>query len=1059
MILNNALTTAERYQLNLDLNISEQANLFNRWAIQPPFDIHKELFTERLKQDEVPYEEILKIIQNPDISFSKISLEKEEWYRKLQSIPLDGYEETFLGDFVKVAPQVKFIAVIYPIYKSYEDQLRNSIKEMVESSAAFSSMEEVINEFKTPLFSRLFDLLFKTVILELNIHSLEKRLKGETSEERFEYFVKLLETAEFRTYLFEEYPVLTRQIIHECKIWVSFCENFIKNLTQDFEQIKTVFFKGQQVGHLNKVSFGMGDRHRGGNTVAKLYFNGGHKLIYKPRKLNIDRHFQEILTWLESVVDIQFKKFNILDCEDYGWVEFIDYESCNNEADIRHYYHLIGAYIGILYALNAYDFHYENVIAHNKYPVLIDLECFFHPNLQILNSEPVMDDTILRTGLLPALVSMGGENDVEIVNISGITDVEGTEGLVNSPVIENAGSDKMKLNQIKGTLEGGQNVPLLNAKKINDPAHYLEDIKAGFTKIYKTIIKHKSEFTKAGGFLDRMKDDEIRILFRDTVAYSHILTESNHPKLLRNALERERHIDWLWAAVPTYDLLKKVIGYEKAALMNGDVPLFSSRVGSKDLWYDDNKKQENFFTETGYDVVKDKIEGLKESDLGKHLWLIEASLVTTQKISQGGTGSNIRETDLDKYQAATKEELIKEAEDIAAFLIHNVYEEDEEANWVGFRTTDLNASEYKITLLGHDLFGGLPGEILFFAYLHHVTGKEIYYNIADKATTSLLNHVTKNKEKMKVIGAFTGWGGVFFVLSHLIKLWNRDDLKAFAEKLLEEIDFRKLIKNETGYSLLSGTAGFISTLISYYEVSGSKEVLSICQYGGDRLLEASKNIGDDQIGWRIVSKVPLAGLAHGGSGFAHAFLALYKHTSDKKYLETIVGILNYERSLFSAKAQNWEDKRDWVTANSNGEKMFSTAWSHGAPGIGLLRCMLSQSDFKAYPLLEEELAICLKSTLANGFGGNNNLSFGNFGNLELLINYGLYKDEQYYEWSLKAAKCLIEMKEQRGRWEIGLGAGFYSPGLMVGITGVGFQCLRLAYPDKLPSILTLSAPM
>ena len=38
-----------------------------------------------------------------------------------------------------------------------------------------------------------------------------------------------------------------------------------------------------------------------------------------------------------------------------------------------------GGYLAILYALEATDFHFENLIAAGEQPVLIDLETLFHP--------------------------------------------------------------------------------------------------------------------------------------------------------------------------------------------------------------------------------------------------------------------------------------------------------------------------------------------------------------------------------------------------------------------------------------------------------------------------------------------------------------------------------------------------------------------------------------------------------------------------------------------------------------------------------------------------------
>jgi lantibiotic modifying enzyme len=48
--------------------------------------------------------------------------------------------------------------------------------------------------------------------------------------------------------------------------------------------------------------------------------------------------------------------------------------------------------------------------------------------------------------------------------------------------------------------------------------------------------------------------------------------------------------------------------------------------------------------------------------------------------------------------------------------------------------------------------------------------------------------------------------------------------------------------------------------------------------------------------------------------------------------------------------------------------------------------------------------------------------------------------------------------EKRG-WISGTPRGLESPGLLTGISGIGYQCLRLARPNLVPSVLMLAAPV
>jgi lantibiotic modifying enzyme len=47
---------------------------------------------------------------------------------------------------------------------------------------------------------------------------------------------------------------------------------------------------------------------------------------------------------------------------------------------------------------------------------------------------------------------------------------------------------------------------------------------------------------------------------------------------------------------------------------------------------------------------------------------------------------------------------------------------------------------------------------------------------------------------------------------------------------------------------------------------------------------------------------------------------------------------------------------------------------------------------------------------------------------------------------------------ERDGWRCGTRAGVLSPGLMNGLAGIGLGCLRLAEPERVPSVLVLDPP-
>jgi lantibiotic modifying enzyme len=133
------------------------------------------------------------------------------------------------------------------------------------------------------------------------------------------------------------------------------------------------------------------------------------------------------------------------------------------------------------------------------------------------------------------------------------------------------------------------------------------------------------------------------------------------------------------------------------------------------------------------------------------------------------------------------------------------------------------------------------------------------------------------------------------------------------------------------------------------------------------------------------------------------------------------------------------------------------AWCHGAAGIGLarLRALPHLDD----PKLDEEIQVALSTTLAGGFGRSHCLCHGDMGNLELLLEAGrALNDRGWRAQADRLAAAVLEDIDRRG-WRCGGPGAVEMPGLMLGVAGIGYQMLRLAEPERVPSVLTLAPPV
>jgi type 2 lantibiotic biosynthesis protein LanM len=229
---------------------------------------------------------------------------------------------------------------------------------------------------------QLLSMLSRTMVLELHVARIQGLLKGDTPQDRFRSFVAHIRERDHALIFFQEYPVLARQLLNRIDQWVTCSLEFLQRLCADWAVIRTTFSPAHTPGRLVQVDGGAGDKHRGGRSVLIAKFSSGFQIVYKPRSLAVDRHLQQLLVWLNDRGNHPpFRTITLLDCETYGWVEFIAAHSCATSEEVRYFYERQGAYLALLYALEATDFHYENQIASGEHPMLIDLEALFQPRI------------------------------------------------------------------------------------------------------------------------------------------------------------------------------------------------------------------------------------------------------------------------------------------------------------------------------------------------------------------------------------------------------------------------------------------------------------------------------------------------------------------------------------------------------------------------------------------------------------------------------------------------------------------------------------------------------
>ncbi len=107
--------------------------------------------------------------------------------------------------------------------------------------------------------------------------------------------------------------------------------------------------------------------------------------------------------------------------------------------------------------------------------------------------------------------------------------------------------------------------------------------------------------------------------------------------------------------------------------------------------------------------------------------------------------------------------------------------------------------------------------------------------------------------------------------------------------------------------------------------------------------------------------------------------------------------------------------------------------------------------------LERDLEEALALTLERGFGKSHCLCHGDLGNLDFLLGAETLSISASLRERIDTLTEAV-LASSRNGWRCGTAARIDTPGLMNGLAGIGYGLLRLAAPERVPSVLAMDPP-
>jgi type 2 lantibiotic biosynthesis protein LanM len=841
---------------------------------------------------------------------------------------------------------------------------------------------------------------------------------------------------------FEAYPVLARQLATVTELWVQSTVEFCTRLERDRRDIETTFLAGQPAGPVVAIDPALSDPHDGRRRVAAVRFASGLRVLYKPRNLSVDEAFFRLLAWAETrgLSPCQ-ASLRLLTRDSYGWVEWAAQAETFSHEQARRYFEQAGGLLCWAYVLRGRDLHMENVIATAAGPVLIDLEVLVQP--------PGPDELQAWTGtsrLAPGSVSCLHSGLLTVLDVgddSQSTDIGGFRG--TPPPTGTRTAKVWRHLRTAAVAQVNEPAPpprLANAVRTEgrrvQPEAYAEDVLAGFVATYRFIVTHRDALTAADGPLGELAGARVRILPRHTDQYAQVMRALTSPAYLSDGAVRSAWLDIFarpYAGRPVPPAAWPVLQHERTAMDHLDVPRFWMPAAGTTVYGGDAPVMDHYVAVAGLTAVRRLIDSLGDDDLAWQRRALQDALtqtVDTRFARPFVCSGSLPSTDDPQAVADLR----------AAALVIGLE--------LLARRRVAGGSPAPDDSRALALYDGVLGVPLFCAALARTTREAQWRAEAEAAADPILRAIKGGSRTppLPSIGIGSGAGGLVYGLGLLGRLL---DQRAFIEAALSVA--RAVPGEMPGTSaqpdLCDGLAGAVLAWTTLHTLTGEPDLLARAETWA-RQLEAAEITAPGGSAWPVSGGRRYLGFAHGAAGIGTAAWALAHATGDPRWRALGDRAWQAVDSSFDTDLGNWP-----LEASPHGGRAAMTAWCHGSPGILIGHCRTLDFGSGSAILTHASAALTRLPHVPDHL--IEHLCCGNLGRAEALLTCGLrQRSEALVEAARACGRRVVERTASRQHVRLAA-AGFAYPvfdaGFFRGLSGVGYQLLRLADPSVVPSVL------
>ena len=299
------------------------------------------------------------------------------------------------------------------------------VREELEGSVKEAISKDALKDLALALLGELSSISQHALMTELHLERSRggaeatlSRLLESPKNSVYEAFITRI-TQDNGSAFYARYPVIYRLFSIRLSTWRTNVASLLRALHRDRKDLFKHFGVPKRA-IVTRIDYLLSDPHDGGKTVARLSFNSGHRIMFKPRSLALDEGFRRLLEHLNSASPIQlFRAPLTITRRQHGWAECIEHSQVTTVEEAALYFRRAGALLAVLHALRGTDCHNENIIASDNFPILVDMETLFHPSYGLYRAgfrdvrmDSSLFESVCRIGMLPPPPDNDGTPDI-----------------------------------------------------------------------------------------------------------------------------------------------------------------------------------------------------------------------------------------------------------------------------------------------------------------------------------------------------------------------------------------------------------------------------------------------------------------------------------------------------------------------------------------------------------------------------------------------------------------------------------------------------------------------